>query len=278
MINVFFLWLEIVSFELVAKTIQYKKMSFKNCEELKQSHKNILAQQFYFHNRKGSTVEGFFSHDQESTQKTPVVVYFQGWRNFKERNSCSWFKYFFLPFNSKGYSLISINYPGVGKTQGKDEWGGRDVFDFIDLQALLNKISNKIDSHELFAFGASRGSLIALRSMREGFKFKAISVWGGIFDQFKYPFLRDNYGFNVKQLKKRSPMYWGDKIDKPFLIMHGEKDFVSKLEDAKKMFEGLKLARNKKRLIILKGEGHSGIKSWDRIIKESVEWFNKFVN
>src|SRR5690606_29369850 len=140
---------------------------------------------------------------------------------------------------------------------GKEEFGGKDVHDVLNLLPLLNEIP-KADTSRIGMEGTSRGGMMTYLAMKNTKRLKAAVVISGTADLFQNLSKRQQLEKNVfaelipnyqqekdKALRARSAVYWADEMCKttPLLIMHGSADWrvspteaislVQKLYDAK---------------------------------------------
>ncbi len=145
---------------------------------------------------------------------------------------------------------------------GRDEFGGKDVNDVINLvkfiPTLQSKIEGTLQTNDIYLIGLSRGAMemiLALNRSKwlQGKVRKAVSVVGmldleewiktrpSVLSKFKRNFLLNRYNKET-WLKARNPMKNIDKIrkDLPILIIQGGKDIRVNPALGKNMFKKLK--------------------------------------
>jgi len=80
---------------------------------------------------------------------------------------------------SWGYVIISTNYRGCCGSEGKDEFGGADIYDVLNLLPALTQVPNA-DTSRVGIYGMSRGGMMALLAMKKSTRFKAAYVGSGM--------------------------------------------------------------------------------------------------
>lgn len=174
--------------------------------------------------------------------------------------------------------------------EGKDELGGKDLNDIMNLLPLLSGLSYA-DTANIFLLGESRGGIMTYLSIKNKFPVKAAAVIGGISDMGKYinndfpagdklfSQIYTDYTTRRKDiLSSRSAVNWPDSFNVPILIMHGELDAQVKPVYAMDIANKLSEKGKTFQLIILEGGNHilSGKHSYERD-KQVIEWFRKYL-
>lgn len=142
----------------------------------------------------------------------------------------------FYRLAQSGYVILAPMYRGSEGAAGRDEMGGADLNDLMRIQAIVDELSS-IDPTKLFLFGESRGGMMVLQAIRDGFPANAAAIFGsptdffGLFERFpdQYEPLADQLWPNWRTnsddvLGRRSAVRWAGQIDTPILIMHGGND------------------------------------------------------
>ena len=135
-----------------------------------------------------------------------------------------------------GYSILAPMYRGSDGGEGRDEMGGDDLNDLMTVAALAGELPS-VDSTRLFLLGESRGGMMVLQAIREGFPAHAAAVYGSPTDFYhlldRYPVQYEAIADQLwpdwrtdtdEVLGRRSAVKWARKIDIPILIMHGGND------------------------------------------------------
>jgi dipeptidyl aminopeptidase/acylaminoacyl peptidase len=189
-------------------------------------------------------------------------------------------------FAKHGYITITTQYSGNGGSEGKDEFGGRDIEDVLNLYKIL-KGYNRSDISKVGMYGVSRGGLMVYLALARVKWIKAAVAISAPANQVLAPSFRKGwkeyqvkmYGGSLKENKKRSPVYWTEKFNKktPLLIMHGTSDWRVNPMDSIRVAE--KLYENKVpcRLVIFEGADHSISEYLENRIEYTFNWFDRFL-
>jgi dipeptidyl aminopeptidase/acylaminoacyl peptidase len=193
-------------------------------------------------------------------------------------------------FASWGYIVIASQYRGSCGSEGKDEFGGSDINDVLNIFNLIDN-DKAADHLRIGMYGGSRGGMMTYMALSKTDRVKAAVIRCGVSDltswtderkdmEEVYTDLIPNFSTNRNnELIKRSAIYWAEKLCKktPILIMQGTADWrvnpLSALFMAKKLLE----LHHPFRLIMLEGADHSlkeCKKEWER---QTREWFDRFI-
>ena len=92
----------------------------------------------------------------------------------------------------------------------------------------------------------------------------------------------------AEEYRKRSAIFWVNKLDKPLLFMHGDEDWRVDISHAQRLLgaliewnkkakqEGSKCQPKDYRAFFYGHEGHGLTKSKDNVMKNVLEWFTKY--
>jgi dipeptidyl aminopeptidase/acylaminoacyl peptidase len=233
----------------------------------------------------GLRVVGFIVKPAQIESRLPVILFNRGggleYGNITKENLI------YLSFlASQGYILIASQYRGNSGGEGREEFGGKDVDDVLNLIPLAESLPFT-DPSRIGMLGFSRGGMMTYLAIKEGAPVRAAAVVGGLSDlvQFFQEAGKDNMkrvmrqlvGPDIEGLKKRSAFEWPEKINVPVLILHGGEDRVVDVSQAKNLAEKLKEFGKPHQLVIFP-KGDHGINNLrpqrDRII---LEWFAKYL-
>jgi dipeptidyl aminopeptidase/acylaminoacyl peptidase len=219
----------------------------------------------------------------KTKKKLPVIVFFRGGtRDFGAINQRT-IPALMLPLAMQGFAVFGSQYSEGPNSQGRDEYGGKDV---ADIPALIETIKHgpwKLDWKRLGFFGVSRGALMALRAMQEGLKPKRAAFVSGMFDAQKikkerpdiYKMWKEEYPFNpdnLTELKKRSPVSFASELPSiPTLFLHSKKDWRTPVRQAKEMAKKL----SKSKLVLFEGDDHGLIEYGEKRNQMLIDWFKK---
>ncbi|HEX8492466.1 MAG TPA: prolyl oligopeptidase family serine peptidase [Pyrinomonadaceae bacterium] len=195
---------------------------------------------------------------------------------------------FFHRLASEGFIIIAPMYRQSDGGDGRDEVGGADVNDLMNV-APLAKSLGFIDMNNLFMYGESRGGMMTYQAIKRRFPVNAAAVFGAFTDMealIKYrpqiyqpKTLKQIWpDFDIRKdeiIKSRSALYWPEMLDAPLLIMHGGADWsvnpsqsltiAQKLQDLGKTYE----------LIIYAEDGHILSRNQEDRDRRAIAWFKK---
>lgn len=190
----------------------------------------------------------------------------------------------------EGFVVIAPMYRQSDGSEGRDETGGNDVNDLMNILPLL-KSFDFADINNLFMYGESRGGVMSYLALRRKFPANAAAVFGAIINV--EGFLKDNdksftpavlnriwtdYEKNKENIHKdRSALLWAEEINVPILIMHGGRDsqvnplqslsFAEKLQELGKPYQ----------LIIYAGDNHVLSKNYKNRDSQVSSWFKVYL-
>jgi dipeptidyl aminopeptidase/acylaminoacyl peptidase len=186
-----------------------------------------------------------------------------------------------------GFLVVAPHYRGSNGWKGRDELGGADLADLMNIVPRLAALEGA-DASRVYLAGESRGGMMVYQALRESFPAKAAAVWGAFTDlgaviatgpqQAKmaaqiWPDLDQNREAIVT---RRSAVRWADKIRTPVLIMHGTADQDIAVEQSQRLDAELTRLGAIHRLLLFDGQQHRiGGRGAERDAA-AIEWFRRF--
>lgn len=218
-------------------------------------------------------------------KKYPVVIYNHG----GNRNPLILIEFLhcYKRLAKQGFIVLASEYRGNGDSEGKEEFGGADVNDVMNLIPLAKSLPYA-DTQNIFMYGFSRGSIMTYEAMRNKIAINAAAIDSGVTDleaqgklrpemvQYVYRELMPDFDKRAAEhYRLRSAILFAEQINTPILIIHGTVDWRVQATDALKFAERLQELKKTYELVIYAGDGH-GVPlnqedSWNRIVK----WFKK---
>ena len=190
-------------------------------------------------------------------------------------------------FARAGFVVVAPQYRGSNGAAGRDELGGADLNDLMNIVSQLPRIP-RAEPTQLFLAGESRGGMMVYQAVRDRFPAKAAAVWGAFTDlepllapggpQAKdaariWPDLEQNRAAIVE---RRSAVRWASRIDTPVLIMHGGADEDIPIEQSQRMAAELTRLEKTHRFVTFEGQQHRiGGRGRERD-ETAIEWFRRF--
>jgi dipeptidyl aminopeptidase/acylaminoacyl peptidase len=185
-----------------------------------------------------------------------------------------------------GYIVITTQYSGNSGGEGKDEMGGSDIEDVLNLYKIVKGYS-KAESDRIGMHGYSRGGMMTYLSLAR-IKWLsaavAVSAPSDAVNASKFrkgweEHQKEMYGGSFEENKKRSALYWADKFYKktPILIMAGTADWRVNPLDSIKLSEKLYEHKIPHRLVMFEGADHGITEFKTERDKFIIEWFDRFL-
>jgi dipeptidyl aminopeptidase/acylaminoacyl peptidase len=182
----------------------------------------------------GLEVVAYLYRPQGRVDPQPTIVFNRG--SYVRNDSAPEYLTMFHRLAESGYSLLAPMYRGSEGAEGQDEMGGADLNDLMQVAALADELPS-VDAHRLFLLGESRGGMMVLQAIRDGFPAHAAAIYGSptdfyrLFDEYpdQYEGIADQIWPHWRTeteeiLGRRSAVEWADGLHVPILIMHGGLD------------------------------------------------------
>jgi len=193
-----------------------------------------------------------------------------------------------------GFVIIASDYRYQGATVKRDEWGGVEVDDVLNLVPALKSL-DYVDPERLYMLGLSRGGTETYLALKRGIPVKAAAVIGGVTDVKAWVDSRPEMnlvngndfidGFAhiwpdyehhaEEQYRARSAVFWADQINVPVLILHSRTDRMVPVTQALRMAEALQEKGKVYALHIYERDGHPLPRNRDDRDRLIVDWFNR---
>ncbi|WP_411030450.1 alpha/beta hydrolase family protein [Spongiimicrobium sp. 3-5] len=188
------------------------------------------------------------------------------------------------------YVVVASQYRGNGGGEGKEEYGGRDINDVLNLIPLLESQPN-VDASKLGMLGWSRGGMTTFLAIKETDKIKAIALGAPstnltrtildrpLLDEWWSDFI-PNYNLNKAEvLKRRSAIFWVNELPKniPILLLQGEDDIALHPNFTLDFAKELTKYKIPYRLIKFEKGSHSLKEYREEVFEELFHWFRKYL-
>ncbi len=235
----------------------------------------------------GLKVKGYIARPIEETKKYPCIIWNRGGSRDDGAIDTFTARGMYGQIASWDYVVFASQYRGNAGSEGKEQLGGEDVNDIINLIPLADEITSA-NKNVWGIEGWSRGGMMTYLTLLKNPNFKCAILSGAISNFKKYIEANSEKkklfnelieGNNFDQeLEKRTVINFADKLPQiPYLIMHGGSDKtvspLQSIEMAKKMYE-LKITH---RLTIFEDGDHflkNHRKEVDQLRKF---WFDKYL-
>ncbi len=234
-------------------------------------------------------VKGYLAYPSEipSGKKLPLVIWNRG--GYGDKGAIDRFtaRGMFGQLAGWGYAVLASQYRGNDGGEGKDELGGNEVNDIINLFPIAEELGF-IDTANAAVEGWSRGGMMTFILLKEKYDFKCAVLSGAISNlkelaesgQSAKEYYRENINkidFDA-ELKRRSAITFTDKLpDIPYLIMHGGDDDMVPVEQSLELARKFSEEGKNYRLVIFEGGDHF-LKSHRKEVDELRKfWFEKYL-
>ena len=191
---------------------------------------------------------------------------------------------------SWGYIAVASQYRGNMGGEGKEEFGGKEVNDILNLVPLLSNIRGA-DTSRMGMYGWSRGGMMTYLALTKTQRIKAAVTGSGMADAIlntaRRPDMKNVFaelapGFAANPdsvLKSRSAVYWADSICKstPLLLLCGSADWRVFPEEQFAMLNSLYKAKHPTRFIMLEGGQHSLTEHLQEVNWNARRFLDKYV-
>lgn len=192
-----------------------------------------------------------------------------------------------------GYAVAATQYRGNMGSNGREDWGGKDLNDALNLLNTVIELPY-VDENRVAIEGASRGGMTAYRVLAVDHRFKCAVVHAGVSDLFAMEEYREDFKKLIAKytedmtpdekrswMSSNSAVYITEKFpeDCPILLLHGTDDKVvpiSQTESLAKELEGLHRPYEYKRI---ENAGHVALKDESYKIIDPIrkKWFEKYL-
>jgi dipeptidyl aminopeptidase/acylaminoacyl peptidase len=228
----------------------------------------------------------------EDGEKVPVLLLIHGGPGGQTRLNYSGYVQYLL---NHGYAILAVNNrgsSGYGKTfyaADDRKHGDADLKDCVAAKDYLATLPF-VDTEKIGIMGGSYGgymTMAALAFTPEEFKvgvnlfgvtnwlrtLKSIPSWWGSQRTALYTELGDPYSVDSTALYNKSPLFFADKITKPFIVLQGSNDPRVLQVESDEMVEAARKNNVPVEYVIFPDEGHgfvkkeNNIKAYESILK-----------
>ena len=195
-----------------------------------------------------------------------------------------------------GFVVVASQYRGNGGGEGKEEYGGEDINDVINLCSLLEN-DPKADIRRLGIFGWSRGGMTTFLTLKrigkeKRWPIKAAAVGGSSvnmtrsimdrpgLDRWWSGFIPEyNTTKKLDILKRRSVIFWVDQLPKdiPLLVLQGTADQSTSPEENLKFVAKLQRHNIPYRYVMYENGNHGLSEHRDEVFDQVIRWFRRYL-
>jgi len=247
----------------------------------------------------GTSVQAFVVKPKHSpmSKPLPMVLYNRGGNQGFGAITLAQLLDFIIPLSKKGYVVAATQYRGGSpRSEGVDEFGGRDVEDVLALGEIIAGMPETNDNQR-FMLGISRGAMNTFMALRDApqnviEKYRAVAVVGGLVDlvdmkKFRpemervYRALIPDYASKeAEQLYTRSASLWPERLPRHVAVLqiHGEDDERVSVQSARTFSKRLDANIESHHLKVFAGENHM-IRGEREVVVATIDnWFKRHLN
>lgn len=235
----------------------------------------------------GLKVSGFIYKPKETTgRRLPAVIWNRGGAGDDTIITAANYLHFYEMHRlaSEGFVVLASQYRGYDGGEGKDEVGGADTNDVLNLFPLARSLGY-VDMERVFMFGFSRGAQMTLQAVRRGAPVRAVGVVGAPTDMWlsfrENPGIRDLIQSNwaggearrEQNMEERSAVRWADRLTVPVLIFQGGADPAVSPTHALELARKMEEAGNLYELVVYARDDHFVTRNTEDRLRRTLDWF-----
>ena len=186
-----------------------------------------------------------------------------------------------------GFTVVAPMYRGSDSGDGRDEMGGADLDDLMNVADLLSELGS-LDTRNIFLYGESRGGMMVFQAIRDGFPARAAATFGAFTDLEELVSTEQgaamarsiwpSFGENRAQIiARRSAIRWPEKLNLPLLLMHGGNDRSVTPTQTLRLAVKLVGAQKEFGVIIFPGGNHTLRQQRVDRDEDAAEFFRKYM-
>jgi dipeptidyl aminopeptidase/acylaminoacyl peptidase len=233
-------------------------------------------------------VHGYIAYPNDQSKKYPCVMWNRG--GYENNGVIDQFsaRGMFGLIASWGYVVFASQYRGNARSEGKDEIGGSDVNDILNMMTLADEF-DFADNNKWGIEGWSRGGMMTYLTLLKNPNFRCAVLVGAISDLKNYIETSDKMISIYKniigekdfeqKLEERTIINFVDKLPNiPYLIVHGKSDETVPVEQSIRIAEKFKELKYNYRLELFEGGDHYLKKYRKEVDSLRKDWFKKYLS
>ena len=193
------------------------------------------------------TITGFVWYPKNIMENLPLVVFNRGGSGNIGSIDSSYkgtlYSHLGSEISKNGNIVIASNYRGGINSQGKDEWGGSDLQDVVNLKKISEDFPN-LKSKNSVVVGVSRGGMMSYMLAKNEPWVNAVVSLSGVTDLVQsgkdrpemQEIYNESFGGSQSEMENRSVNNFYNEIPKylPLLVMHGTDDDRVNIEQVRR--------------------------------------------
>lgn len=238
----------------------------------------------------GLKVKGYLAVPKEG-EKLPCVIFNRGGnREFGALSDVQAAR-ILAPLAAGGYLVVASQYRGTAGGEGREEFGGAEIADILNLFPLLDALP-RADGSRIGMYGWSRGGMMTYSVLAKTERLVAAVIGSGVTDSFDliqrrpemetevYAELIPDYAKTKEaSLRARSAIFWPEKLAKttPILLLHGSADWRVHPTQALRMATALYENQHPFRFVFFEGGDHGLSEHREEVDRLVEDWLGRYV-
>jgi dipeptidyl aminopeptidase/acylaminoacyl peptidase len=186
----------------------------------------------------------------------------------------------------RGYAVLAPQYRGGGGGEGRDEFGGADVHDVLNVFPVAAALGY-LDMRNAFMHGHSRGGTMTYLALKAGAPVRAAAASAAVADfaarSAFTPWVRDSVDRvlmpdferrEVEHYRERSAVHWPERLSVPLLIVHGTADDRVPPLSALELAMRLQRLGRRYELVMFAGGNHDLTAHRPEFERRLADWFD----
>ncbi len=223
----------------------------------------------------------------EKNKKLPAIIYNRGGVGDSHKINKETLAYLSL-LPAHNYVVAATQYRGNDGSEGSESYLNKDVDDVLNILTLTRSLPY-VDTERVGILGFSRGAAVTYQLLKQQVDIKAACVMGCATDfvdayyQLPHyqPFLEAVFHGTPEtaeeEYKKRSPLYWPERIKVPLLIIQGTDDHHVPIHQVRQLAEKLKALHKIHDLVVYPEGDHTLDKVGEDKDRRILEWFETYL-
>jgi dipeptidyl aminopeptidase/acylaminoacyl peptidase len=226
--------------------------------------------------------------DLAAGEKMPLMIYNRGGSGDYGMLTPGQVMVLMAPFAGRlRCGVLASNYRGNGDSEGREEFGGADVNDVLNLLN-IGRAQEWWDGKHIFMLGWSRGGMMTYRAIAEGAPITAAAVGAGVADLVSTQATRANMDRVFKRFipdypdhaedafEQRSAIHWPEKLNVPLLLMHGDADDIVLAQQSRDLHQKMEALGKQVKYVEYAGGDHALKRHVGQWHREVGEWFEAY--
>ena len=236
----------------------------------------------------GLRVVGYLVQPGDAESLRPAVIYNRGGYGEYGR-VLFWDRFQMLDLAARGYIVVASEYRGNWGGEGRDQGGGADVADVLNLLSLVDRLPGA-DGERIGMMGWSRGGGMTYQALARTDRIDAAIIIAAPTDAFDSARRRPEAAAALEpemfatddvaqERLTRSPLRWPERLHRetPILLLHGSADWRVHPGQAMAMASRLFELQHPVRFILFEGGDHLLNEHFSEVWEQVIDWLGHYL-